>query len=53
MKIDNVSSTYFKTEAKLTPKQAKWKEFLVEFNFEILYNPRKKNVVADALSQKG
>jgi hypothetical protein len=53
VKTDNVSSTYFKTQAKVTPKQARWQEFLAEFDFEILYNPGKKNVVADALSRKG
>ncbi|KAH9328294.1 hypothetical protein KI387_000402, partial [Taxus chinensis] len=52
VKTDNISSTYFKTQAKLTPKQARWQEFLAEFDFEITYNPGKKNVVADALSRK-
>ena len=52
VKTNNVSSTYFKTQAKLTPKQARWQEFLAEFDFEILYNPGKQNVVADALSRK-
>lgn len=53
VKIDNISSTYLKTRVKMTPKQARWQEFLAEFDFEILYNPGKKNVVADALSRKG
>lgn len=52
VKIDNVSSTYFKTQSKLTPKQARWQEFLAEFDFELVYNPGRHNVVADALNRK-
>ena len=39
------------TQAKLRPKHARWQEFLAEFDFEILYNPRKKNVVANEKSK--
>lgn len=53
VKTYNVSSIYFKTRAKLTPKQARWQEFLAEFDVEILYNPGKKNVVTDSVSRKG
>lgn len=53
VKIDNVSSTYSKTQAKITLKQARWQELLAEFDFEILYNPGKKNVVVEALRRKG
>jgi hypothetical protein len=35
----------------LTPKQERWKDF-PEFDTEIVLNPGKKNVVADALSRK-
>ncbi|XP_055835148.1 uncharacterized protein LOC129903622 [Solanum dulcamara] len=38
-----------KSEKKLTPKQARWKDFLAEFDYELEY---KCNVVADALSKK-
>ncbi|XP_059064541.1 uncharacterized protein LOC131856684 [Cryptomeria japonica] len=31
----------------------RWQEFLAEFDFEILYNLGKKNIVVDALSRKG
>ncbi|KAJ8459553.1 hypothetical protein OPV22_032479 [Ensete ventricosum] len=37
---------------KLSPKQARWQDFLAKFDMVIEYKPRKANVVADALSQK-
>ena len=30
---DNVANTFFKTQKKLTAKQARWQEFLADFNF--------------------
>jgi hypothetical protein len=50
---DNVANTYFKTQKKLTPKQARWQEFLAEFDFEWIHKPGRDNLVADALSRKG
>lgn len=49
---DNVANTYFKTQKKLTPKQARWQEFLAEFDFVWLHKPGAQNQVADALSRK-
>lgn len=49
---DNVANTYFKTQRKLTPKQARWQEFLAEFDFEWIHRPGKENAVADSLSRK-
>ncbi|KAL0388132.1 UNVERIFIED_CONTAM: Retrovirus-related Pol polyprotein from transposon.6 [Sesamum radiatum] len=49
---DNVANTYFKTQRKLSPKQARWQEFLGEFDFEWVHRPGKHNDVADALSRK-
>lgn len=49
---DNVANTYFKTQKKLTPKQARWQEFLAEFDFNWLHRPGSQNQVADALSRK-
>ncbi|KAL0284600.1 UNVERIFIED_CONTAM: Retrovirus-related Pol polyprotein from transposon.6 [Sesamum angustifolium] len=37
---------------KLSPKQARWQEFLGEFDFEWVHRPGKHNDVADALSRK-
>ena len=49
---DNAANTYFKTQKKLTPKQACWKEFLAEFDFVWVHKPGAQNQVADALSRK-
>lgn len=37
---------------QLTPKQARWQEFLAEFYFEWIHKPGRDNCVADALSRK-
>ena len=52
MVTDNVENTFFKTQKKLSARQARWQEFLAEFNFEWLHCPRRHNIVADALSWK-
>ncbi|XP_057755441.1 uncharacterized protein LOC130974589 [Arachis stenosperma] len=52
VKIDNVATSYFQTQKKLSPKQARWQDFLAEFDFEFEYKSGKTNVVADALSRK-
>lgn len=49
---NNVANTYFKTQKKLTPKQARWQEFLGEFDFDWVHRPGRHNDVADALSRK-
>ncbi|KAL0302206.1 UNVERIFIED_CONTAM: hypothetical protein Sangu_3114400 [Sesamum angustifolium] len=49
---DNVANTYFKTQRKRSPKQARWQEFLGEFDFEWVYRPGKHNNIADVVSQK-
>lgn len=49
---DNVANTYFKTQKKLSPKQARWQEFLAEYDFVWIHRPRRQNQVADALSRK-
>ncbi|KAG8377434.1 hypothetical protein BUALT_Bualt08G0032500 [Buddleja alternifolia] len=40
------------TQKKLSPKQARWQDFLAEFDYVLEYKPGKANVVADALSRK-
>lgn len=49
---DNVANTYFKTQRMLSPKQARWQEFLAEFDFDWVHRPGRENAVADALSRK-
>ncbi|KAL4313522.1 hypothetical protein GQ457_01G002970 [Hibiscus cannabinus] len=45
---DNVANVL---GSKLSPKQARWQEFLAEFDFTMEYKPGKVNFVADALSR--
>ena len=49
---DHKGLEYFMTTRKLTPRQAKWVEFLSEFNFKVTYQTGKKNNKADALTRK-
>ena len=50
--IDYKSVEYFMTTKKLTPRQARWAEFLSKYNFVISYQSDKKNDKADALTCK-
>ncbi|MCF8701926.1 DDE-type integrase/transposase/recombinase, partial [Corynebacterium sp. MC-10] len=52
VQTDNVATSYFQSQKKLTPKQARWQDFLAEFDYELVYKPGRSNVVADALSRK-
>ena len=49
---DNVANTFFKTQKKLTAKQARWQEFLADFDFVWMHKQGRYNQVADALSRK-
>ncbi|KAE8736351.1 cytochrome P450 78A7-like [Hibiscus syriacus] len=49
---DNVANSYFLTQKKLSPKQARWQEFLAEFDLSLEHKPGKVNSVADALSRR-
>ena len=49
---DHKGLEYFMTTKKLTPRQARWAEFLSEYNFIISYQSGKKNKKADALTRK-
>lgn len=48
---DHHSLTYFKNQPNLSRRQARWMEFMQQFNLDIAYAPGKTNVVADALSR--
>ncbi|KAA0064072.1 reverse transcriptase [Cucumis melo var. makuwa] len=52
VKTDNSATCHFFTQPKLTSKQARWQEFLVEFNFEFEHKKGSSNQAADALSRK-
>ena len=52
MLTDHKGLEYFMTTKKLTPRQARWAEFLSEFNFVVTYQNGKKNDKADALTRK-
>ncbi|GJX16761.1 putative nucleotidyltransferase, ribonuclease H [Tanacetum coccineum] len=52
IKTDNITTSYFQTQKKLSPKQARWEDFLAEFDYQLEYKPGKANVVADTLSCK-
>ena len=49
---DNEANTFFKTQKKLTAKQARWQEFLADFDFMWVHKPSRHNQVANALSRK-
>lgn len=49
---DNTPTKHVMTVKELSPRQARWAEFLAEFNFDIDYAPGETNVVADALSRR-
>ncbi|KAJ4970769.1 hypothetical protein NE237_003868 [Protea cynaroides] len=52
VKTDNVVTSYFQSEKKLSPKQARWQDFLAEFDMVLEYQPGRINQVADGLSRK-
>ena len=49
---DHKNLKYFMSTKKLTPRQVRWAEFLLEFNFVISYQSGKKNDKADTLTRK-
>ena len=52
VRTDNVTNTFFNTQKKLSPKQARLQELLQEYDFVWENKPGKYNEVADALSHK-
>ncbi|GJQ98122.1 putative nucleotidyltransferase, ribonuclease H [Tanacetum coccineum] len=37
IKTDNIATSYFQTQKKLSPKQAHWQDFLAEFDYQLEY----------------
>ncbi|KAK2973869.1 hypothetical protein RJ640_029685 [Escallonia rubra] len=52
IKTKNIATSYFQSQRKLSPKQARWQDFLAEFDYVMEYKPGKANLVTDALSRK-
>ncbi|GKC95346.1 putative nucleotidyltransferase, ribonuclease H [Tanacetum coccineum] len=44
IKTDNIVTSYFQTQKKLSPKQARWQDFLAELDYQLEYKPGKANV---------
>jgi len=49
---DHKSLEYFMTTKKLSRRQARWAEFLSQYNFKITYRPEAANSKADALTRR-
>ena len=50
IRSDHNNLKYFKSPKKITPHQARWIEFLEDYDFELEHLPGKANTVADLLS---
>lgn len=50
--MDNVATSYFQPQKKLSPKHARCQDFLAESDYTLEYKPGTVNVVANALSRK-
>lgn len=49
---DNLATSYFQSQKKLSPKQLRCQDFLAEFDMVLEYKPGRTKQVADALSRK-
>jgi len=48
---DHRNLTYFREPHKISPRQARWREFLLEFDFVLVHVPGSTNDAADFLSR--
>ena len=49
---DHKSLQYIQQQKDLNMRQRRWIELLKDYDYQIMYHPRKANAVADALSRK-
>jgi hypothetical protein len=52
VRTDHKSLQFFQTQPMLSGRQARWKDVLANFNFDIEYVEGKANIVADGLSRR-
>lgn len=51
--MNDIATSYFQSQKKLSPKLARWYDFLAEFDYVLKYKPSKVNIVVNTLSRKG
>lgn len=49
---DHKNLEYFMSTKQLNRRQARWAEFLAEFNFRITYRPEKQGMKSDSLTRR-
>jgi hypothetical protein len=52
IRSDHENQKYFKSSRKIMPRQARWYEFLEDYDFELEHLPGHTNMVADLLSRR-
>ena len=52
IRTDHNNLQYFKSPQKITPRQARWHEFLQDYHFELTHFPGRSNTIADLLSRR-
>ena len=52
VRTDHFSLRYFNTQKRLSERQARWRDELVQFDFEVAYEPGVNNRAADGLSRR-
>jgi hypothetical protein len=52
IRSDHENLKYFKSPLTISARQARWHEFLQDYNFELIHFPGKSNTIADLLSRR-